>query len=202
MARVRVAIGEHTTFIVLSDHGFLPVEKDVAPQIALEAEGLFGRNSNGAGALKLKKLGAIHAGGSFAIYWLEPPKEEEWQALTRAVEQVAATGAVSQVLDRKQLRELGADPDAAVILDAANGFSFSDRTEGPLVCDSVNDRGTHGHLPAREGLEASFVAVGPGIKPAKNLGRLLLTQIAPTLAAILRLPANSLASQAAAIDLD
>jgi hypothetical protein len=33
----------------------------------------------------------------------------------------------------------------------------------------VKDRGTHGHLPSRPGLEASFIAVGNGIAPGKKL---------------------------------
>jgi len=193
IARVRMAVGREATVVVLSDHGFVPVEKEAAPQVALEEEGLLGRN--GAGSLVLKKLGAIHAGGSFAIYWLEPPTVQESQALKRAVNRVQATGAVAKVVDRKELRAMGADPDAALILDAARGFYFSDRTEGPLIRDSVSDRGAHGHLPSQPGLEACFVAVGPDIKRGKNLRRIQLTQVAPTLARILNIPAGGLAAK-------
>jgi hypothetical protein len=175
------------------------VEKEVAPQVALEQEGLFGRNSDG--ALKIKKLGAIHAGGSFAIYWLKKPSAQDLRSLKRAIQRVQATGAVAEIVDRKKLRALGADPDAALILDAAPGFYFSDRTEGPIMRDSASDRGTHGHLPKRRGLEACFVAVGPGIKPGKNLGRIHLTQVAPTLAKILNLPPGGLAAKTSSLKL-
>lgn len=200
IARAQKAVGPSVNFVVLSDHGFVPVEKDVAPEIALTEEGLIGVNVRG--ALELKNLGAIHAGGSFAIYWLKPPTDREWQGLTRVIEQIGATHAIAEVLGQHELRILGADPDAALILDAAPGFYFSDRIEGPLVRDSVDDRGTHGQLPSREGLEACFVAVGPGVRPGKNLGRILLTQVAPTLAKISRLPADALASEATALDLE
>jgi len=199
IAQVQKAIGAEVNFVVVSDHGFVPVEKEVSPQIALWDEGLFGCTKTG--ELVLKKLGAIHAGGSFAIYWLKPPTKQEWRALTAAVERIARTGAVAEVLGRKQLRKLGADPDAAIILDAAPGFFFSDRIYGPLVRDAVEDRGTHGQLPSAPGLEACFVAVGPGIKKGKNLGRILLTQVAPTLARLLDLPAGALDSKARPIDL-
>ena len=199
VARIRKAVGEHATFVLLSDHGFLPVENEVAPQVALLDEGLFGRNA--AGALQLKKLGAIHAGGSFAIYWLKAPTLEDRRALARAVSRVCETGAVAQVVDRKKLRALGADPDAQLILDAARGYYFSDRSDGPLVRDSVDDHGAHGHLPSQPGLDACFIAVGPVIKKGKNLGRISLTQVAPTLARILRLPAGALATKIKALKL-
>jgi predicted AlkP superfamily pyrophosphatase or phosphodiesterase len=193
IARVRKEAGSETTFVVLSDHGFLPVKREVAPQVALEEEGLFGRN--GSNKLRLKKLGAIHAGGSFAIYWLKKPTVSDRQALRRAINRITTTGAVADILDRKKLRELGADPDATCILDAARGFYFSDRTEGPLIRECISQQGAHGHLPSQRGLEACFVAVGQGIRPGKNLGRIHLTQIAPTLAKILGLSPRSLASK-------
>lgn len=199
VARIRKAVGKQATFVVLSDHGFIPVEIEVAPQIALEREGLLGRN--GAGALKLKKLGAISAGGSFAVYWLKPPTPRERQALRRAINRVRGTGAVAAILDSKKLRLMGSDPDAAFILAAARGYCFSDRTEGPLVHHSVNEHGTHGHLPSQPGLEACFVAVGPGIKRGKKLRRFHLTRVAPTLAKILNLPPGGLASKSHALNL-
>lgn len=193
VARVRKMVERQATLVVLSDHGFVPVEKEAAPQVALEQEGLLGRNA--AGGLVLKKLGAIHAGGSFAVYWVESPNVQERDALRRAIKRIQATGAVAHIVDRKELRVLGADPDAELILDAARGFYFSDRSEGPLTRDSVSDRGAHGHLPSQPGLEACFVAVGPGVTRGKNLGKINLMQVAPTLAKILNLRFGRLASR-------
>ncbi|HEV2233095.1 MAG TPA: ectonucleotide pyrophosphatase/phosphodiesterase, partial [Terriglobia bacterium] len=199
IARIREAVGGRVTCVVLSDHGFVSVEKEVAPQVALENEGLFGRNSFG--KLQLKKLGTIHAGGSFAIYWLKAPTLQDRRALACAVGRICETGAVAEVVDRKKLRALGADPDAELILDAAQGYYFSDRNNGPLVRDSVDDRGAHGHLPSQAGLDACFIAVGPGIRKGQTLGQISLTQVAPTLARVLRLPADALVTKAEALDL-
>lgn len=201
IARVRDAVAgrDPVTFVVLSDHGFLPVEKEAAPLVALAEEGLYGPKGNR--EPELKRLGAVHAGGSFAIYWLEEPAAEERRALDRAVRRLRECGAVDKVVDRVGLEALEADPDAELILDAAPGHYFSDRFEGPLVRSTQRDHGTHGHLPARAGLEASFIAVGPGIAPGKNLRRARLTQVAPTLTRLLGLPRNILTSRAVPIDL-
>jgi len=190
--RESISEGEPPTLVVLSDHGFVPVEKEAAPLSVLTEEGLFDRDADG--APKLGKLGAVHAGGSFAVYWLEEPSDEDRASLREAVGRLIEAGTVEEVVDRERLESLCADPDAELILDAAPGVYFSDRFEGPLVRHSLKDRGTHGQLPTRPGLEASFIACGPGIDAGRNLGRVALTQVAPTLARMLGLPGDILAS--------
>ncbi|HEV2493501.1 MAG TPA: ectonucleotide pyrophosphatase/phosphodiesterase [Terriglobia bacterium] len=175
---------EPVTLVVLSDHGFVPVEKDAAPHVVLLEEKLFERAADGRPVRK--RLGTIHAGGSFAFYWLEPPTPSDVRALEGALQRISDTGAVAEVLDRAGLETLGADPKADLMLDAAPGFYFSDRWEGSVI-EPGRERGAHGHLPARPGLEASFIATGAGITAGNNLGHISLTQIAPTLARLLGL---------------
>jgi predicted AlkP superfamily pyrophosphatase or phosphodiesterase len=184
--------GEATTLAVLSDHGFVPVEKEAAPLSVLAEEGLFGREADG--TPKLGKLGAVHAGGSFAVYWLEEPSASERASLRRAVKRLVGAGTVEEVVDRSRLESLSADPDAELSIDAAPGVYFSDRFEGPLVRDTLKDRGTHGQLPTRPGLEASFIVAGPEVNGGQNLGCIALTQVAPTLSRCLGLPSDILAS--------
>jgi predicted AlkP superfamily pyrophosphatase or phosphodiesterase len=201
IGRIRTAVagGQPVKLVVLSDHGFVPVEMEAAPLVVLAEEGLLARGADG--VLKLNRLGAVHAGGSFTVYWLEEPTAEDRSALERAVKRLRQTGAVVEVLDRQRLESLAADPDAELALDAATGYYFSGRLEGPVVRASVQDHGTHGHLPSRPGMEAGFIAVGPGITPGKNLGLISLTQVAPTLAQELGLPAGILASGERPLDL-
>ncbi len=184
--------GESPTLVVLSDHGFVPVEKEAAPLSVLAEEGLFDKEADG--APKLGKLGGVHAGGSFAVYWLEEPSTRERAFLQRAVKRLVEAGVVEEVVDRGRLESLSADPDAELSLDAVPGVYFSDRFDGPLVRDTDKDRGTHGQLPTRPGLGAAFIAAGPDISPGRNLGCIALTQVAPTLASWLGLPRDILAS--------
>lgn len=201
IGRIREALTDSgpVVLVVLSDHGFVPVEKEAAPLVTLAEEGLFNREKNG--SFQLGRLGAVHAGGSFAVYWLEEPSAADRKALSKAVDRLRQTGAVEEVVDREKLEALDADPDAELMLDAAPGFYFSDRFEGPVVQPTKKDHGTHGQLPSRPGLEASFIAAGPHIAAGKNLGRLTLTQVAPTLARELGLPAEILASPEEPIEL-
>ena len=186
-------------FVVLSDHGFVAVDKEAAPLVALGEEGLFVKVNES--SWELRRLGAVHGGGSFALYWLEKPSSEDRRALDRAVDRVKQTGAVAEIVDRARLEKLSADPDAEMILDAAPGYYFSDRFDGPLVRHGAKDRGTHGHLPTREGLEALFIAAGPGVARGKNLGRLTLVQVARALIDLAGLPPETLAPDVAPVDL-
>jgi predicted AlkP superfamily pyrophosphatase or phosphodiesterase len=190
---------ERVNLVVLSDHGMVPVSREVAPLAVMLEEGLF--DTDAAGNLRLKNLGAIHAGGSFAIYWLEEPKADDRRRLEKAVARLEGSGLVSEVVDRAKLERLSADPDAEMILEAAPDHYFSDRFDGPDVRASEKDRGTHGNLPSRPGLEAMFVAVGEGIRAGKNLGRIQLAQIAPVLADLMGLPDDILAAEAGPLSL-
>lgn len=187
------------TMVILSDHGFVPVEKEAAPLSLFAEHGLFTRAADGSTALR--RLGAVSAGGSLAVYWLEQPSADDRRRLASAIEQLQATGAVLETLDRKRLEALETDPDAEMMIEAAPGWSFSEDLEGPLVRNSPKDRGTHGYLPSHAGMEATFIAAGRDVAPGKNLGRISLKQIAPTLAQLLQLPADVLASEEKPIDL-
>ena len=201
VGRFRGAAAERgpTNLVVLSDHGFVPVEKEAAPLVALAEEGLF-VEVNGAG-WELRRLGAVHAGGSFALYWLEKPSAEDRRALDRAIERLKETGAVAEVVDRKRLESLSADPDAEIILDAADGYYFSNRFAGAVVQESAKDRGTHGHLPDRKGLEAMFISTGPQVAAGKNLGKLTLVQVGRALIQLAGLPPETLAPDFEPVDL-
>ena len=194
VGRIReITAGDRTSLVVLSDHGFLPVEKEVAPFVVLAENGLFGRGADGSFALR--RLGAVNAGGSLALYWLEPPSSDDRRRLERALEKLRSSSGVQEIVDRARLKQLEADPDAEMMLEAAAGFCFSDRWEGPVVSGSGKDRGTHGYLPSRPGMEAAFIAVGPEIAPRRSLGRISLKQIAPTLTHLMHLPADILGTK-------
>jgi len=195
IGKIRDAISTDpaATLVVLSDHGFVPVEKEAAPLVVFAKHGLFARGADG--SLTLQRLGAVSAGGSLAVYWLEESSADDRRRLATAVDRLRTTGAVQAIIDRRQLEALEADPDAELMLEAAPGFYFSDRLEGPVVHDSAKDRGTHGYLPSRSGMEAMFIAVGREIAAGKNLGRISLKPIAPTLAQVMGLPADILASR-------
>jgi len=94
IGKIREAISSDpaTTLVVLSDHGFVPVEKEAAPLVVFAEHGLFARGADG--SLALRRLGAVSAGGSMAVYWLEEPSADDRRRLATAIDSLRSTGAV------------------------------------------------------------------------------------------------------------
>jgi hypothetical protein len=66
-------------------------------------------------------------------------------------------------------------------LEAPTGASFGSRADGELVSLRKMPGGTHGYLPYRPELAASFIAWGPRIKAGVNLHCVRMTAIGPTI---------------------
>jgi hypothetical protein len=90
-------------------------------------------------------------------------------------------GLLWAVLDRAALRELGAEPAAQMALEAPAGYAFSSGAAGDLLLKRASITGTHGHLPFRRELEASFIAWGADIRAGVDLHTIRMTEIAPTI---------------------
>ena len=124
IGKIRDAISSDpaTTLVVLSDHGFVPVEREVAPLVVFAEHGLFTRGADG--SVSLRRLGAVSAGGSLAIYWLEEPSADDRRRLATALDRLRDTGSVAEIVDRRKLEALQADPDAELMIEAAPGLRF------------------------------------------------------------------------------
>ena len=178
LAAVKEAgLAASTDVFVISDHGFLPVERQIRPNVLLTKAGLLTVDDRG--EVTGGKVATVSNGGSFFIYWPEGMnlKGEVVTALSPLVDQRLVWG----VLDRPALRDLGAEPAAQMALEAADGTAFVSNARGELVTRLEPPRGTHGYLPFRQGLEASFIAWGPHIKSGLDLHRVPMTRVGPTL---------------------
>jgi hypothetical protein len=85
------------------------------------------------------------------------------------------------VLDHAALKELAAEPAAQMALEAPTGYAFSSGAAGDLLAEGKSTTGTHGYLPFRQELEASFIAWGPDIRAGVDLHEIRMTEIAPTI---------------------
>lgn len=184
----KAGIFEQTTFFIVSDHGFMAIDKKFEPNVLLAKENLFRLNATQKSSGW--KAAAWPAGGSCAIVLYDPKDKETATKVEKIFKQVAARkgGPLLRVLSRSELDKLGAVPTATLMLEAAQGYSFGEESSGPEVHDSGADyRGTHGYLPTRPEMRSALIVYGADARAGAKLRLARMVDIAPTAAALLGL---------------
>jgi predicted AlkP superfamily pyrophosphatase or phosphodiesterase len=178
------------TVMIVSDHGFTPVERLVLPNVPLRDAGLV--------EVKAGKAvgGAVHVlgqGGAALVYVLEKNNRE---AVIKRVEQIFSNQeGVASVAGPEELKSHGLalpqdDPHSPdLVLFAREGYCFDDSASGSAATVPRREiRGMHGHDENLPCMDATFIAWGSGIKPRTKLGEIQNTDVAPTIARLLDLP--------------
>jgi predicted AlkP superfamily pyrophosphatase or phosphodiesterase len=184
---------DSTDFFIVSDHGFMTVDRVIQPNVLLANAGLLSVDEHG--DVIGGKIATVSNGGSFFIYW--PDGEDLQPAVDAALKPLRDQGLAWRVFDRQALRKMGADPEARMAIEAPQGARFGTSASGALVTKMSAPSGSHGYLPDRPGLEASFIAWGPRIKSGVNLHRIHMTSIAATLLEAIGITDSTLGSQPA-----
>jgi len=179
---------------VVSDHGFVPVSRRIKPNVILRRAGLIEANEEGE-VTGWRATFQVN-GGSAGLYLSDPG---DTAAVARVRELFAPLvadpeGGVREILGPERIAELGGSAEAALFLDAREGFAFGAGISGE-VSEPSDDEGTHGHAPDRSELYASLILSAPGLERRGDLGVVPMTSIAPTVARYLGL---QLAPQAGA----
>lgn len=188
-AAERVGHGKATLAIV-SDHGHARTTRELRLNEALRAAGLILLDARGRPTGW--KAMAWGSGGSSAIMLKDPSDEATRGAVRDVLDGLAALpdSPVLRILDREGARAAGGFPDAAFVVGVKPDARITTRLEGPVLGPALPE-GEHGHLPEVPEMDASFFLVGPGVPAGRDLGRIDMRDIAPTLAGLLglRLPA-------------
>ncbi|HXX24666.1 MAG TPA: ectonucleotide pyrophosphatase/phosphodiesterase [Terriglobia bacterium] len=170
-------LADSTDVFIVSDHGFLPVGSEIKPNVLLVKAGLLTADEKG--NVTGGRIATVVDGGSFFIYW--PPSQDLHSEVNEALKPLRDAGALWAVLDRGALSDLGSEPAAQMALEAATGYAFGSGAAGDLISRGKSITGTHGYLPFRRELEASFIAWGPNIRAGVDLHTIRMTEIAPTI---------------------
>jgi predicted AlkP superfamily pyrophosphatase or phosphodiesterase len=178
----RAGLWEDTALLVVSDHGFAraTTKTVVRPAVLLAERGLIERGPEG----KVTNWkAAVQANGGTAYVYVADPDDPILARAARDALEPLLSGpepVVRRVLTHDQIIALGGDSKASFAIEAADGFSFSDGTTGPLRA-AASSPGQHGWAPDHASMHASFLAVGPKVTRA-DLGAVNLTDVAPTVA--------------------
>jgi predicted AlkP superfamily pyrophosphatase or phosphodiesterase len=175
-----------TTVCVVSDHGFAAIQHDVNLYGAFREAGLFTLSSDG----KIADWKAMPwpAGGSAAIM-LADPKDEAVKAKVKQLLDTLArdpANGIERIVPAEEIQRDGGFPGAAFVVALQVGYEMAYALSPPLITKPSN-LGMHGYMPERPEMRSTFLIVGPGIAKGRSLGEIDMRQIAPTVAAPLRL---------------
>jgi len=179
--------GGRAIICVVSDHGFKLTDKEVNVNSALRAAGLIELNEQG--RVKSWRAFAWYGGGSAGVM-LHNDKDDEARKIAGDVLNRLASDpstGVARVYDRASARVLGGFPDAAFVVALRPGYRLGSKLQGPVTA-AVRPSGTHGYAPDVQEMNSSFFIAGPGIAAGRDLGQIDMRDIAPTLAAFLKVP--------------
>jgi len=176
---------DRAAIVVVSDHGFLPVERDIRPNVRLRRLGAV--RGDGAAGFAGEACFVMNHGAGY-LYALDGD-DRAVKALAGELETMEG---VAAAWPRERFGELGLPtnhrmlPD--VVFEAKPGYQFSDETAGDDENGAPKYRGTHGQRPDAPGNAAFFMASGAGIRRGAKLGRIESRDVAPTLATLLGVP--------------
>ncbi len=184
---VKELYGDKATIIIVSDHGFSPIERQILPNVILRKAGLVETSGDRItdGAVQI-----IVQGGSVLIYVAE--EADRADTIARVKKAFEGVQGISRVVSSDEFASLGVadprrDPHAPdVIVFSEMGHNFGDTAAGTLpFVDKPERKGSHGHDADLPKLYATFVAWGHGIKPGPDLGEIKNIDVAPTIARLL-----------------
>ena len=176
-------ISDNAIIALVSDHGFLPVEKDINLNVALKNSDLIKIGEDG--KIISWEAYASQSHGTTAVVLKDPNNKKLYTKMDSLLKDLNKNHQCFQtIIQTKDLNEK-CFTDASFIVEAKRGFSFNEsKLDGKFIKKS-NLKGTHGHLPNYKELEAIFLIKGSGIPHNHNLGKINLIDIAPTLAPFL-----------------
>lgn len=177
--------GGQAIVAVVSGHGFTVTDRE------LDLNGVL-RN---AGLLQIDALGRTRGwravawgqGGGAAIVLRDTRDQEARRAVRTALRTLAEAreGAVERVIEEPAATPGGA-PGVAFRVFLRLDTRLVDRRAG-VVARRSDVLGDHGHDPLHPAMDAAFLIAGDGIQGGRDLGRVDMRDVAPTLAGLLGL---------------
>ena len=178
-----------TAVAVVSDHGFFATHTAVNLRVPFVAAGLIslaGTPVVGSTPTVADWQAQIWPSGGTAAVVLRDRNDaavhRRVAALLDELKNDSANG-IAGVLSEREVEERGAAPSASFVVEFAPGFYAGTALQGELRT-AATSKGTHGYLPERPEMHASFFMKGRRIA-ARNVGTIDMRQIAPTFAEVL-----------------
>jgi hypothetical protein len=116
-------------------------------------------------------------------------QDAETQNKVRSILQQLASDpntGIARVLEKAEILGLGGFPEATFVVGMKRDYKVVGSLEGPINRPS-SAGGSHGFLAENTAMDSTFMIFGSGVPRGKNLGKIDMRDIAPTLASRLGL---------------
>lgn len=186
---------EQTTIVAIGDHSAIDVQWMIQLNVLLKENGFITVNAKG--KIRQWKAYCKTNDGSAYIYLNNPEDRslrEQLHALLYSLVQNENNG-IEAVYTGEEAQRMGADGEAAFMVEACEGFCFTERHVGQVMEKiTEEDRqvgrypvAVHGYTPEKPNYETVFIAAGKGIVPGIEMGSMHLVDEGPTFARLLGL---------------
>ena len=179
----------NTTFVVVSDHGFRLVKRQIRLNAAFMKAGLLKVQD---GTILQSDAYVVPEGGSAIVYLTAP--DPTGDLLARARKAITGVEGIDAIIEPTDYPRYGLPLPAAndqmgvLFITPKDGYSFTAAVGEDVVVDAVEGSlGAHGYPATNPDLSALFIAAGAGIVPGTKLAVIDNVDVAPTLAALLGL---------------
>jgi predicted AlkP superfamily pyrophosphatase or phosphodiesterase len=180
-------LAPRTTVLVVSDHGFRLVKRQIRPNAAFMKLGLL---KAAGGKISEAQAYSVPEGGSALVYVTVP--DGSGQILQRARQALQGVEGIDTIVEPADYARHGLPlPSAneqmgALFLTAKDGYAFTAAVGDDVVVDAPGGSlGSHGYVGTDPEMLALFVASGRGIRPGVTLGVVDAVDVAPTAARLL-----------------
>ncbi|MEP6914986.1 MAG: ectonucleotide pyrophosphatase/phosphodiesterase [Acidobacteriota bacterium] len=184
----QAGLGPRTTYVIVSDHGFKTVKRQINPNVALARAGLVTLTD---GKVTKADTWVMPEGGTAFAYVTSP--DPSGGMLARMKQALAGIEGIETIVEPSGYAAYGlpmpgaSDQIGELFLTAKDGYAFTAAVSGEAVVNDAPEGslGAHGYVNTDPELGAIFIASGRGIKPGVTLDSVSNLDLAPTMARLL-----------------
>lgn len=181
LVRAARAAMPDVTVVLVSDHGFLPIDTDINLFRPFLDAGLITLGADG----KVSDWQAMPwvAGGTAAIRLARPDDAALVEKVRGVLARMAADPAyrIDRILDRAAVAKAGGASEASFMIAMKPGAETG-RDPAAAIATPSKYRGMHGYVPWDPAMRSTLIVAGPGIAAGRDLGIVDMRAIAPAIA--------------------
>jgi predicted AlkP superfamily pyrophosphatase or phosphodiesterase len=194
----QTGLAPRTTLLIVSDHGFKLVKRQIRPNAAFMKAGLLRAQD---GKVTQAQAYSVPEGGTAIVYVTVPDPSAE--ILARVKQTLAGIEGIDRIIEPAEYPSYGlpipADNDqmGILFLAAKEGYAFTASVGEQVVVDATEGSlGAHGYVSTDPDLQALFIISGRGIKASIRIDSVDAVDVAPTAAQLLGVELKSIDGKA------